>query len=119
MSNLTLQLDNDALREATAQAMLGVLTQDVRNKILEHAIQNLLAPNTWNNKKSPLEIAFNDAVVQVARVEARQMIEGDYMIRKRIKELMKVTADKILSADMDKLATCMADAFVASVRKDY
>ena len=39
MSNLTLQLDSDALREATVQAMLGVLTQEVKNKMLENAIK--------------------------------------------------------------------------------
>lgn len=120
MSNLTLQLDGDALREATVQAMLGVLTQDVKNKMLENAIQNLLAPSTdtWSRNKSPLEIAFNDAVIQLARIETKRMIEEDSVMRERIKELMRVMVDKILCADMDKLAERMADAFVASMRRD-
>ena len=120
MNNLTLQLDNDALREATVQAMLGTLTQDVKNKILERAIQNLLAPGTdsWTRKQSPLEIAFNDAIVQLARTETKRMLEEDNTIRERIKELIRITSDKIFCADMDKLAERMADAFVSSMRRD-
>jgi len=120
MNNLTLQLDNDALREATVQAMLGTLTQDVKNKILERAIQNLLAPGTdsWMRKQSPLEIEFNDAIVQLARTETKRMLEEDNTIRERIKELIRITSDKIFCADMDKLAERMADAFVSSMRRD-
>lgn len=120
MSNLTLQLDGDALREATVQAMLGVLTPEVKAKMLESAVQTILAPstNSWDRKKSPLELAFERAVEQIANAEAKRMIEEDATMRDRIKELLRVTADKVLEADMDKLAQRMADAFVSSMRKD-
>lgn len=121
MSNLTLQLDGDALREATVQAMLGVLTPEVKAKMLESAVQAILRPstNSWeNNKKSPLELAFERAVEQVANAEAMRMIEEDGVIRDRVKELLRTTADKVLNADPDKLAQRMADAFAASMRRD-
>jgi len=120
MSNITLQLDGDALREATVQAMLGVLTPEVKAKMLESAVQAILRPstNSWENKKSPLELAFERAVEQVANAEAKRMIEEDGTMRERVKELLRVTADKVLDADMDKLAKRMADAFAASMRKD-
>lgn len=120
MSNLTLQLDGDALREATVQAMLGVLTPEVKAKMLESAVQAILTPstNSWDKKKSPLELAFERAVEQIANAEAKRMIEEDATMRDRVKELLRVTADKVLEADMDKLAHRMADAFVSSMRKD-
>lgn len=120
MSNLTLQLDGDALREATVQAMLGVLTPEVKAKMLESAVQAILKPstNSWDKNKSPLELAFERAVEQVAREEAARMVAEDPAMRERVKELMRTTADKVLGADVQKLADRMADAFVSSIRRD-
>ena len=120
MSNLTLQLDGDALREATVQAMLGVLTPEVKAEMLKSAVQAILKPstNSWDKTKSPLELAFERAVEQVANAEAKRMIEEDGAIRERVKELLRTTADKVLNAGPDKLAQRMADAFAASMRRD-
>ena len=120
MSSLTLQFDVESLREATAQAMLGVLTAEVKEKILEQAVRELLKPSTdgWNKNKSPLEIAFNKALEQLAQNEAKRMIKSDAEIRDRVQSLMRTTADKVLGADQEKLAQRMADAFVSSMRRD-
>lgn len=120
MSNLTLQLDGDSLREATVQAMLGVLSEDVKAKMLENAIQAILKPstNSWDKKKSPLELAFERAIDQVAHAEAKKMIEEDTSLREKIKDLLRSTADKVINTDHDKLAERMADAFVSSMRRD-
>ena len=120
MSNLTLQLDGDALREATVQAMLGVLTPEVKAKMLENAVQAILRPstNSWDNKKSPLELAFERAIERVANDEAKRMIENDEAIRERVQALLRSTADKVLNADADKLTQRMADAFVSSMRRE-
>jgi hypothetical protein len=120
MAQVTLNLDGEALREATVQAMLGVLSPETKAKVLESAIQKLLQPSTdsWDKKKSPIEIAFENAVLQVANIEAKRMVEEDSATRERMNQLLRITADKILDADMDKLAQRMADAFVASIRRD-
>ena len=127
MSSLTLQFDVESLREATAQAMLGVLTAEVKEKILEQAVRELLKPSTdgWNKNKSPhsalvvrVEIAFNKALEQLAQNEAKRMIKSDAEIRDRVQSLMRTTADKVLGADQEKLAQRMADAFVSSMRRD-
>lgn len=120
MGNLTLQLDSIALREATTQAIMGILTPEIRAQILEKAISALLTPSTglYENKKSQLELAFEWAVNQVAHDEAKRMINEDPAMRERVKEMLRLTADKVLNADMDKLAERMSDAFVSSMRKD-
>lgn len=120
MSSIQLQLDGDALREATVQAMLGVLTPEAKAKLMENAIMALLTPstNSWDKKKSPIELAFDQAIVDIARKEAKQLVENDAEIRTKINSLMRSTADKILNTDQEKLAIRMADAFVDSIKQD-
>lgn len=73
MSELTLKLDGDALREATVQAMLGVLTPEVKAKMLESAVQ---ATNL------PLDRPFTqddlDACWPYARDYFLQILNGEY-----------------------------------------
>ena len=120
MATVTLNLDGDALREATVQAMVGVLSPETKAKVLENAIKGLLTPstNSWDNKKSLIEIAFEAAVNKVAQVEALRLVTEDVELRDKMKNLLRETADKILGADMDKLAQRMADSFVQSMRKE-
>lgn len=120
MNNLTIQLDGEALREATVQAMLGVLTPDVKEQMLTNAIAEILKPSTalFDKRKSPIELAFNRAVDSIAQAEACRMIEEDKVLREKIQTLLRITADKVLNADVDKLAERMANAFVESMRRD-
>lgn len=120
-TEIRLTLDGDALREATVQAMMGVLTPEARAAIIEKAIQALIAPSTdsYSRGKSPIQIAFDDAIVRVARDTALKMVTEDGPLSQAIAQLMRETADKVLAMDTDKLSTRMADAFVASMRKDY
>jgi hypothetical protein len=119
-SQLTLSLDGDALREATVQAMSGVLAPEIKAKMLENAIRTILAPGTdsWSHKKSPLELAFVEAVIQIAHQEVKRLVVEDKVFCEKLNTLMRATADKILSTDIDKFAGRMADAFVASFRRD-
>lgn len=120
MSNITLQLDNEALREATVQAMLGVLTPEVKAKILESAVQEILKPstNSWDKGKSPIEVAFQRAIETIAKEEAIRMVSENEEVRDKIKKLMLETAVKVIETDTDKLALRMADAFVDSIRRN-
>lgn len=121
MAEIKLTLDGDALREATVQAMVGVLTPEVKAKILESAIQALLKPSTdtWRQGKSPIQEAFDHAVIRVANEAALKMITEDSEVSQRIAALMRQTTDMVMMMDATKLSQRMADAFVASMRKDY
>jgi hypothetical protein len=121
MSNLTLQLEGDALREAIAQSILGHLTPEVQRELLDKAIQAVLAPstNSYDRGKSPLQRAFEDAVQRVAQQEAVRMMTEDESVKAKMQQLLRDTADKVLAADTDKLAERMAEAFIASMRRDY
>lgn len=118
MSNLTLELDAEALREATVQAMTGVLTPEVKEKILQKAITYILQPSTdsWNRGQTPLENALKDAILKVATQEAERLIKEDTEFSEKIKVLLRTTADKVFAQDQDKFAERIADAFVSSIR---
>lgn len=120
MAQVTLNLDGDALREATVQAMLGVLSPETKANVLKQAIESLLAPstNSWDRKKSQIELAFEQAVMNIAREEAEKLVSEDEALRAQMKELLRVTADKVLNADVDKLAERMATSFAESMRRD-
>lgn len=120
MSNLTIQLDPVALREATGQAIMGILTPEVRAQILQAAIDSLLRPSTdsWNKGKSPIEQAFEQAVTQTCRDLAREYVANDPELMGRLRKLLADTAAKVLDCDTDKMAERMADAFTSSMRRD-
>lgn len=121
MTEITVQLDNEALRDATAQAILGTLTPEIRDKILQNAVQALLNKRggTYGSGKSQLEEAFDAAVRVVAHQEAQRIVSEDAQIKERIAKLLRDTADKVLSADLEKMSDRMAEAFIVSMRKDY
>ena len=121
MSSLTIQLDPVALREATSQAIMGMLTPEVRTAMIERSISNLLSASTdsWDKGKTPLQKAFNEAVEQVARDLAKKAIAEDTQLVARVNDLLHQSIDRILKTDPEKLTERMADAFIASLRSEY
>ena len=119
MAELKVTLDGDAIRDATTQAILGILPEETKAKILEQAVIALLTPSTdsWAKKKSPIELAFETAVERIAREEAVKLVAGDETIRTRLNDLLRKVADQILSVDIDKMTQRMADSFVNSMRR--
>ena len=118
VSQLVVNLDSEALREATVQAMLGTLTPEVKEKILNNAISNLLQPSTdsWNKNRSPLEVAFGDAINKIAREEAVKMVGEDSALRDKMRDLMHNAVAKVFELDLEKIAQKMADAFSQALR---
>ena len=118
MSQLSIQLDPVALREATSQAIMGILTPEVKERVIRTAINNLLGPTDNYNSKSQLQIAFDQAVVAVARESVKEMVANDQEIKEKVMELARETARKVFNMDTDKLAEKMADAFCSSIKGD-
>lgn len=120
MSSLTIQLDPVALREATAQAIMGTLTPEVRAQLLQQAISNLLQPSTdrYERGQSPLQQAFNIAVNSVAMEIAREEVKASQEIRDKLRALVAEVAAKVLNQDVDKLTEKMAEAFVSGIMNE-
>jgi TRAP-type C4-dicarboxylate transport system substrate-binding protein len=120
MSNVQISLDGVALREATSQAIMGILTPEVRAQILQKAISHLLTPSTdsWARQKSPIQEAFDQAVSKVAKEVAEQVVKDDPAVMDRLRALAQDVAHRVLNTDAAKLAERMAESFVRSLSSD-
>ena len=118
MTSVIINLEGDALREATTQAMVSILSQEAKDKLVAKAIRELLVPSGYGSKKSPLEDAFEIAIQNIAREECVKHVKEDPLIRQQITDLMVKVSAKILSSDLDKMADRMASSFVDSLKYD-
>lgn len=118
MASMQIELDPIALREATSQAIMGILSPEMKTKMIETAITALLnkSTETWDYGATPLQKAFNAAVEQVAREVAVQYIANDKTIKPQLEHLVAKTVTKVFSLDQDNLAERMADAFVDGIK---
>lgn len=120
MSQITVNLEGEALRDATAQAISGLLTPEMKIKLIEQAVRNILAPSTdsWNKGKSVLEQAYEQAVRGIVQEEAKKVVESNAELREKLNALLAKTMMNMLETDCgDPLAHRLADAFVSSLRK--
>ena len=119
MATVQIQLDGDALRDATMQAISGVLSPEVKAAMIENAIITILKPSTssWDRGSSPIDLAFSRAVEAVAQEEANRMVTEDEQLRERLQKLLRDAADRILSVGVEKLVERMARSFVDSLRR--
>jgi FKBP-type peptidyl-prolyl cis-trans isomerase (trigger factor) len=117
---LSLTLDSEALHEATKQAILGALSPEVREKILQNAIEELLKPSTspYNRGQSKIEEIFQNAVSRIACEEANKMMSENAEIRAKLQILMQKTAIKLLDAEPDKFSAALADAIHDALKRE-
>lgn len=123
MATLNLTLDPESLREATSQAILGVLTPEMKASLIRQAIDAIIKPvtNSYGStaRKSSLEEAFEIAVNRIVREVAEEMVQQDESLRSKIRELLASTAEIMFTNyDQTKLVERMAEAFITSCRRD-
>lgn len=120
MSNLSFDLDDAAIRAATATALLTAMSSESRDRLIKQAIQAVLdpSPHAWDKGKSPLEQAFERAVRDAVEAEARRLVAEEATIQARLQSLVRAATEKMLSADPERMAQRMADAFIDSLRRD-
>lgn len=121
MGSFSVELDPVQMREATSQAIMGILTPEVKTELIRKAIGELLAPtdNSYygSRKVSPLEKAFYDAVQVVAKEVCKEVVAADLTIRERLRVLAQETATKVMNLNSDDMANKMAESFVHSMRR--
>lgn len=124
MANVTLQMDEAAIREATVQALLGKLTPEFQAQLIQGAIQSILVKDrgSYGDSLSPIERAFRDAVYTQANRIARETVEQDAALQTKLRELMADTMARMLTHGDEAARTAfvdrMAQAFVNTLRRD-
>ena len=123
MANLTLQLDEGSIREATVQALVGHLTPEAKTKLIEGAIQAILTKDrgAYSTDLTPIENAFRSAVRDQAFKIARDVVAADPTLDAKLRELMADTMARMLTYTDEEARTAfvakMADAFVGSLNR--
>lgn len=123
MANLTIQLDEGAIREATVQALVGHLTPEAKTKLIEGAIQSILTRDrgAYGTDLSPLERAFRSAVQDQVHKIAQEMVTADPALTGKLRELMADAMARMLTYTDEEARTVfvakMADAFVNSLQR--
>lgn len=115
---MDIKLDPAELEQVTKQAILDVLSPETKAKILEQAVAAILLPSrgAWD-KRSPLEIAFETALMQSARDEAYRIVKEDSEMVAKMNGLLREAMQRVLQMDLEKLSQRMADAFVSSLKE--
>jgi hypothetical protein len=102
-------------------AVMASITNDNRDKLIRDAVTALLTPSgsSWDNKKSPLQIAFEQAVNAQARLIVDAELNGNQEIQSRVRAILAEALDKALTGDnREKLVNRMAEALIEGFNID-
>lgn len=109
-----IKLDSDAITAYAQKAVLEGMSDDVRDQIMKQAVMSVLVPerNAYGRtpSKSPLQQAFESAVVQTARGIASEIVD-----REEFRARIKSEVEKSISGIMDE--SNPGGAFRAMVRE--
>lgn len=120
MAEIRLTLEGEALREATLQAITGVLTPEVQAGMIKSAIEALLSPTQsyqTGRRETPIETAFHMAVDRAVQEQARKMVSESVELQEHIAGLLQLAINKLVEKDPDILASKIADAFISQLYK--
>lgn len=106
----SIPLNDDTLNSLIAKTIVDSLTPDARERMIQNAIQALLAPDKYNPKSNAIQDAFNHAVRTVAAKYASEMLTQDSAFNAQIKAIFADVAARMLTPEnREKLITDMAD----------
>lgn len=88
-----INLDPETVRSIAAAAIFEQIGEESREKVLQQAVQFLLTPKkgdryTYGADKTPLQLAFDEAISQVTREVVKDKIAEDPRIKAKIEELL-------------------------------
>jgi hypothetical protein len=90
----SIQLDPEAVAGIATAAIFDSLSHESRESIVKQAVEHLLTPeksrtSTYGSvSKTPLQLAFDQAISQVAFKVVKEKIESDPRIQEKIEELL-------------------------------
>ena len=121
MTRVQLELPPELMREATANAIVGRLTPEVKTALIEKAVQALLTPDRYagTNAKSPLEEAFERAVRSVVQDICREIVANDPTIRARLQAMVADVAKRFTEGKMDRVMEKFEQAFWQGLSEKY
>jgi hypothetical protein len=126
MTALTINFtDSEALKNATVQALTGVLSPELKESLIKNAVEAMLVTPPKRNHydvatpKSPLQDAFEQAIFTFSRELAGEMVRADPAMQQKLREAMHVAADKLFTGEAQYLlGEALADAFAKMLKPE-
>ena len=111
---MEVKLDIDLVRDTAAAAIVEAIGKEGRERLVKDAVSYLLTNHRDYRgnvmEKSPIEQAFQGAIMQVAREVISQELAKDSTIREKIRKVVEEAAMRMFDLDRDKLVDGMARA---------
>lgn len=110
--NLEIKLSDTQMESMFSQALMASLTNEVREALIAQALRYLVAPSThgYSTGPSPIQQAFNQAVIKVAYEIAESTFRDDTKAVERVRDLVQEAVDQALSERRPELVSNLAAA---------
>lgn len=117
LGNIT--VDEGAMKELLSGVILQhLLTPEKRDALIKDALGQLLLPQDggrYSDKRSPLELAFREAALSVARKQVTEALEKDEAFKKAVEALFQDAWKKVMENGeartkiVDRVASAIGD----------
>lgn len=121
---MDLRVDDAAMKSLVAKSIVDSLSPEAREQLITSAVtQTLTKPEEGrgysSDKRSPLQRAFDGAVVQVASKYAEEIVATDEKFKSQIEGLFADVAKKLFDSDSrDEMVSALADVIRKAITKE-
>lgn len=112
---MEITFDAEAAATIASAAIFDHMTQETRDHVIKQAVQALLTPETdargySQNKKTPLQIAFEQAIRDAAFKAVREKIQNDPKLEAAILELLGPLLKAGIEGEAKEYGSSLANA---------
>lgn len=112
---MQLSLDNDTMKNLVSEAIFQSFDAQKREELVKVALQTLLQPPPENyssrtKPKSPLQEAFESAIVDHARILVRESLTNRPEIKEELDKIILEGMNKFLTDKREDMVEKIADA---------
>lgn len=114
---MKLMIPDEQIHEYVAQAILHSLDAEAKNMILAEAIKqlNMQKGSGYGPSSSPLQDAFNRAVVSVANTQVMELVKENSDFQRSIREVVQQGVERWLGLDKEKLVEKIAESITKAL----
>lgn len=119
---MDLKIDSEAMRTVVAEAIVAKLDEQSRVDLIQQAVAKMLTPPKQqygsSPTKSPLEAAFEGAVLNLTVDVTKQYIEDHPEIKDKIRSVMIEGLEKLLN-DRYEFRRAISEAVASALKREF
>lgn len=116
---LTLNIPEEQMKEFVSEAILRTIDDKTRDTLIAEAMRYLLTKESnrgYGTGRSPLQEAFDYALINVARELVRDMLTADEKVMGALRAVIVTATEKALVVKRDETIDNITNAIVKSFR---